>query len=136
MGPCGVLHVRTPKVLALLLQRIYVHPMIRDILLQLGGISYCNSESCFIQLRCTLYDLLYEVVRSPMAKYIIILRPYRPNINLHSRNKLKCQHRHRNKEQLLKSPMCRGIKLWDCIPHPIQRLTTKVKFKQQLKIEL
>ena len=64
------------------------------------------------------------------------LEKHRPNINLRSRNKLKFKHRHRNKEQLLKSPMCRGIKLWDRIPHPIQRSTTKVKFKQQLKKEL
>ena len=32
-----------------------------------------------------------------------------------------------------KSPMMRGIKIWDMLPPGLQRTTTKVKFKTELK---
>ena len=58
---------------------------------------------------------------------------YRPNIRLRSRNKIKFKQHKRNLEGILKSPLYRGIKLWDRIPDSIQRSTTKVKFKHQIK---
>ena len=63
-----------------------------------------------------------------------ILDTYRPNINLRSRKKIKFKQRQRNMEKFLKSPLSRGIKLWDRIPLAIQRSVTKVKFKNNLRL--
>ena len=53
--------------------------------------------------------------------------------NLRSRKKVKFKHLLRNMQRLLKSPLSRGIKIWDRIPQAIQRSLTKVKFKIALK---
>ena len=58
---------------------------------------------------------------------------YRPSIRLRSRNKIKFKQRMRTLEGILKSPLYRGIKLWDTISESVQRSTTKVKFKSQIK---
>ena len=58
---------------------------------------------------------------------------YRPPTRLRSRNKIKFKQRMRTLEGILKSPLYRGIKLWDTIPESIQRSTTKVKFKSQIE---
>ena len=57
----------------------------------------------------------------------------RPSINLRSRNKIKFKQKRRILEGILKSPMNRGITLWNMIPENIQRAVTKVKFKAGLK---
>ena len=62
------------------------------------------------------------------------LDTYRPDINLRSRKKVKFKYRQRNMEHFLKSPLSRGIKLWDRIPLAIQRSVTKVKFKTQIRL--
>ena len=54
---------------------------------------------------------------------------YRPPIRLRSRNKIEFKQKMRSLEGILKSPMNRGIKLWNMIPENIQRSVTKVKFK-------
>ena len=56
----------------------------------------------------------------------------RPNINLRSRKKIKFVTYKRRYERYLKSPMSRGVTLWDCIPLLVQRSTTKVKFKREI----
>ena len=61
------------------------------------------------------------------------LDKYRPEIRLHSRNKIKFKTKKRNLEGILKSPLYRGARPWDSIPENIQRSTTKVKFKAQMK---
>ena len=61
------------------------------------------------------------------------LDKHRPTINLRSRKKVRFRLHHRNMQRFLKSPLSRGIKIWDRIPHAIQRSTTKVKFKNSLK---
>ena len=58
----------------------------------------------------------------------------RPPINLRSRKKVCFRHYNRNMQKYLKSPLSRGIKIWDRIPHAIQRSTTKVKFKNSLRL--
>ena len=58
---------------------------------------------------------------------------YRPKIRLRSRKKVKFRNKKRNLEKITKSPLYRGIKLWDMIPDNIQRSVTKVKFKQQIR---
>ena len=60
----------------------------------------------------------------------------RPNIILRSNNKVKFVQYKREYEKYLKSPISRGITLWDRIPETIQRLTTKVKFKGAIKPHL
>ena len=59
---------------------------------------------------------------------------YRPTIRLRSRRKVKFKKYKRNLEKILKSPLYRGIKLWDMIPDEIQRSVTKVKFKIMVKL--
>ena len=58
---------------------------------------------------------------------------YRPTIRLRSREKVKFKSNKRNLEKILKSPLYRGIKLWDMIPESIQRSLTKVKLKRLIK---
>ena len=58
---------------------------------------------------------------------------YRPTIRLRSRRKVKFKKQKRNLEKIMKSPLYRGVKLWDMIPEDIQRSVTKVKFKTMLK---
>ena len=61
------------------------------------------------------------------------LENYRLTIRLRSRNKIKFKQKRRILEGILKSPMHRGIKLWNMIPEDIQRSVTKVKFKAGIK---
>ena len=51
-----------------------------------------------------------------------------------SRKKVKFKNIMRKQEKILKSPMYRGIKLWDMIPEDIQRSLTKVKFKRGIHL--
>ena len=53
---------------------------------------------------------------------------YRPPIRLCSRNKIKFNKKMRTLEGILKSPMNRGIKLWNMILENIQQSVTKVKW--------
>ena len=57
------------------------------------------------------------------------LEKYKPPINLRSRKKVKFKNNNSNLEQIVKSPLYRGKKLLDMIPHDIQRSLTKVQFK-------
>ena len=63
-----------------------------------------------------------------------LLDIFRPKINLRSRRNVKFNYPHRNMQKFLKSPLSRGIKIWDRIPQAIQRSVTKVKFKIELKL--
>ena len=67
------------------------------------------------------------------SKNECLLDTLRPNIHLRSQRKIKFKYPFRNMQRLLKSPLSRGIKIWDRIPQAIQRSLTKVKFKRALK---
>ena len=54
---------------------------------------------------------------------------HRPRINLRSRNNIRFKKFIGNLTGLDKSPMLRGIRLWDQVPQAVQRALTKVKFK-------
>ena len=58
---------------------------------------------------------------------------YRPPMTLRSNKKIKFRRQKRNLKGIEKSPMMRGIKIWDMLPPGLQRATTKVKFKTELK---
>ena len=58
----------------------------------------------------------------------------RPRMHLRSHNKVKFKKYRRKYTKILKSPLLRGVKLWDRIPIDIQRSTTKFKFKKLIKI--
>ena len=58
---------------------------------------------------------------------------YRPPMTLRSNKKIKFRRQNRNLKGIEKSPMMRGIKIWDMLPSGLQRATTKVKFKTELK---
>ena len=61
------------------------------------------------------------------------LETSRPEIHLQNRNKIKFRVHHRVHEKYLKSPISRGITMWDQIPESVQKSTTKVKFQRDLK---
>ena len=61
------------------------------------------------------------------------LDSYRPSIILRSRNKVRFRKLKFNLKGIEKSPMHRGIRLWDRIPQAVQRALTKVKFKLGLR---
>ena len=58
---------------------------------------------------------------------------YRPAMVLRSNKRIKFRHHKTNLRGIDKSPMIRGIKIWNLIPCEIQRATTKVKFKTSLR---
>ena len=53
--------------------------------------------------------------------------------HMDSNNKIKFRRQKMNLKGIEKSPMMRGIKIWDMLPPGLQRATTKVKFKTELK---
>ena len=58
----------------------------------------------------------------------------RPNIRLRNNRCIKFKNILKQNYQLyLKSPMSRGIKIWDTLTIELQLATTKVKFRQALK---
>ena len=75
-------------------------------------------------LACSMYRLSTDTTR---------LERSRPNVHLRSRNKIKFKSHKRTYEKYLRSPLSRGITLWDRIPKQVQRSTTKVKFKKAIK---
>ena len=57
----------------------------------------------------------------------------RPEVDLRNRNKIKFKAHKRVHEKYPKSPLSQGITMWDRIPESVQRSTTKVKFKRDIK---
>ena len=56
-------------------------------------------------------------------------------INLHSNDKVKLNKiRMPMYELYLRSPMCRGIRLWDMLKVEVQKATTNIKFKLLFKL--
>ena len=62
-----------------------------------------------------------------------LIEQARPNIHPKGRNKVKFKIYERKKEKYLRSPISGGATMWDRIPEQIQRSTTKVKFKREIK---
>ena len=71
-----------------------------------------------------------------MSKLGQLLDHLGPVIHLRSRNKIKFKATRRNYESYLKSPMSRGISVWNYLPEKVQKTTTKVKFKSELRAYL
>ena len=67
------------------------------------------------------------------AIWIRSLDTSRATMNHRSRNKVKCRKQKQKLMNIDKSPMLRGIKVWNVIPQVIQRALTKVKFKTGIK---
>ena len=74
--------------------------------------------------------ILFDANMYRLSKNVELLENVRPNVHLRNRNKIRfCSHK-RTYEKYLKSPMSRGITMWDRITEAVQRSTTKVKFKK------
>ena len=55
-------------------------------------------------------------------------------MDLHSSRKVKFKKVRKHKYELyFKSPMVRGIKVWEMLPVAVQKATAKVKFKLLMK---
>ena len=76
------------------------------------------------------------VIKYRLSKDGRYLQKARPHIHLRSRNKIKFKIHNRVYEKYLKSPISRGTTMWDRIPESVQKSTTKVKFKRDLKPHL
>ena len=72
-----------------------------------------------------LYALMYGLSRKHDP-----VEHERPEIHLRGRNKIKFKKYKRTYEKYLKSPLARGITLWDRLDENVQRSTTKFKFKK------
>ena len=69
-----------------------------------------------------------------LSKKNVNLEIARPSINLRSNSKIHFKKRKRRKyEKYLKSPLVRGVKLWEMLPEKVQKATTKVKFRSFVK---
>ena len=62
-----------------------------------------------------------------------LIHQARPKIHLRGRNKIKFKSYKRQNERFLRSPISRGFTMWDRIPEQVQRSTTKVKFRRDIK---
>ena len=80
-----------------------------------------------------LMSSFQSVVMHRLSKNDHLLDMSRPEIHLRNHNKVKFKTHNRIHEKYLKSPISRGVTMWDRIPESVQRSTTKVKFKRDLK---
>ena len=58
---------------------------------------------------------------------------YRSEINLHNNRKIKFKIPKTSLTKVNKSPLYRGVQLWNRLDRDVRRATTKVKFKTMLK---
>ena len=72
-----------------------------------------------------LCSLMYRLSKIPR-----LLIHQRPRVHLRNRRKIKFKPYKRTYEKYLKSPLSRGISLWDRLPENVQKSTTKFKFKK------
>ena len=77
-----------------------------------------------------------SLVMYRLSKENLYVEKARPEIHLRNRNKIKFKAHKRVHERYLKSPLSRGISMWDRLPESVQRSTTKVKFKRDIKPHL
>ena len=68
-----------------------------------------------------------------LSKDSELLHHARPNMHLRGRNKIKFKPYKRTYEKYLKSPLARGISLWDRLAEQVQKSTTKFKFKKNVQ---
>ena len=73
-------------------------------------------------------SLMYRLSRNAE-----LLEHRRPRVHLRNRGKVKFKTYKRTYEKYLKSPLSRGISLWDRLPEGVQKSTTKFKFKQAVQ---
>ena len=64
------------------------------------------------------------------SKKVDLLDLDRPRVNLRGRGKIKFKKYKRTYEKYLKSPLARGITLWDRLSEEVQKSTTKFKYKK------
>ena len=65
-----------------------------------------------------------------LSKNIELLDFDRPRVRLRGRDKIKFKKYKRTYEKYLKSPLARGISLWDRLSEEVLKSTTKFKFKR------
>ena len=65
-----------------------------------------------------------------LSKRHDLIEEDRPEIHLRGRNKIKFKKYKRTYEKYLKSPLSRGVSLWDRLHEDVQKSTTKFKFKK------
>ena len=88
-----------------------------------------NIQKLFMRYKEHLSCIMYRY-----SKLSDKLEYKRPSINLRSNKKVKFKKlRKRKYEQYLKSPLVRGVKVWEMLPVAVQKATTKVKFKSYMK---
>ena len=75
-----------------------------------------------------LCSLMYRLSKNPE-----LLTHTRPRVHLRNRGKIKFKPYKRTYEKYLKSPLARGISLWDRLPENVQKSTTKFKFKKSVR---
>ena len=68
-----------------------------------------------------------------LSKNPELLTHARPRVHLRNRGKIKFKSYKRTYEKYLKSPLSRGMSLWDRLPENVQKSTTKFKFKKNVQ---
>ena len=68
-----------------------------------------------------------------LSKDSNLIQHDRPRVHLRNRGKIKFKTYKRTHEKYLKSPLSRGISLWDHLPEGVQKSTTKFKFKKHVQ---
>ena len=68
-----------------------------------------------------------------LSKNTELILHHRPRVRLRNRDKIKFKPYKRTYEKYLKSPLARGISLWDRLPEGVQKWTTKFKFKRAVQ---
>ena len=69
----------------------------------------------------------HDAIMYRQSKVHDIFDTYRPPITLRSHKKIKFRHKKRNLKGIERSPMYRGIKLWNAILQALQQATTNIR---------
>ena len=83
-----------------------------------------------------LYQRRTEHLLTLMYKYkgdIIEIDPQRPKIELRSKNKVKLKSKFTTQTKVQKSPLYRGVWLWNKLPEDIQKSETVSDFKNKIR---
>ena len=67
------------------------------------------------------------------SKKSVNIEMHRPKMTLRSSNSVKLTHRFTKLTKIQKSPYYRGLELWDKLPSDIQKLESKIEFKNKIK---
>ena len=85
-------------------------------------------EPLEVRRKRNLVKLMYSESKQPLNLDI-----YRPKMVLRSSRSVKMNHTFTRLTKIQKSPYYRGLELWDKLPQEIQKVESKIEFKNKIR---